>query len=289
MGRIARGWALTKESWAAVKADRSLLVFPVVSAVAALIVLVVFVAAGAGVVDATGGENGSAWPAVPFLVVGLYLLTVISQFCAVALAASASTVLDGGQVTFADGMRAARSRLGVILQWSLVQLIVGALISALQSVLREGVGSLVSSIVGGLANASWSIATFFVIPVLALEGVGPRQAFKRSTSILKEQWGEGLTGAASIGVITFLLGFLPAAVIVALGVVLLDSSEAAGAALIALGVVVALIASLLQVTLGTVFRVALYRYATAGQAPGQFTPAQLDRAFEPRKKSRWRR
>lgn len=281
---MQRGWALTTQSWEAVKADRSLLVFPVVSAVAALIVLVVFVGAGAGVVDATTGPNDDPWPALPFLIVGMYLLTVISQFCAVALAASASTVLDGGQVTFADGVHAARTRLGVILQWSLVQLVVGALISALQSVLREGVGSIVSSIVGGIANASWSIATFFVVPILALEGVGPRDAIKRSTSILKEQWGEGLTGSASIGLITFVLGFIPAMLIIVVGVALLDSAEALGAAVIALGVIVALIASLLQVTLGTVFRVALYRYATVGEAPGSFAPAQLEQAFEPRKR-----
>jgi hypothetical protein len=280
---MSRGWDLTKDSWAAVQADRSLLVFPVVSAVAALIVLIVFVFAGAAVADSAGGEDGSIWPAVPFLLVGAYLLIVVSQFCSVALAACATTVLDGGHVTFADGMRAARGRLGVILQWSLVQLVVGGLISAIQAVLREGVGSLVSSLIGGLANASWSVATFFVIPVLAIEGVGPREAFHRSTHILKDQWGEGITGSASIGLITFVFGYLPAFALIAGGAALVDQYPAPGGVLIALGVVIALIASLLQVTLGTVFRVALYRFATAGEAPGHFTQAQLARAFEPKR------
>jgi hypothetical protein len=283
MGRMSRGWDLTKDSWAAVQADRSLLIFPVVSAIAAVIVLAIFFLGGVGVAVSVGGEDGSIWPAVPFLVVGVYLLIVVSQFCSVALAACASKVLDGGEVTFADGMRAARGRLGVILQWSLVQLIVGALISAIQSVLREGVGSLVSSLIGGLANASWSVATFFVIPVLALEGVGPRDAFNRSTSILKEQWGEGITGSASIGLITLVLGYLPAGILIAGGVALVDQYPAPGGVLIALGVIVALVASLLQVTLGTVFRVALYRFATAGEAPGHFTQAQLAQAFEPKR------
>jgi hypothetical protein len=31
MGRIASGWALTKQSWAVLKNDRSLVIFPVLS------------------------------------------------------------------------------------------------------------------------------------------------------------------------------------------------------------------------------------------------------------------
>ena len=48
MGRMQRGWALSKESWAIVKADRSLLVFPVIAGIGALIAVAVFGGAGAG-------------------------------------------------------------------------------------------------------------------------------------------------------------------------------------------------------------------------------------------------
>jgi hypothetical protein len=280
MGRIGRGWALSKQSWAVVRADRSLLLFPVVAAASAIVVGAIFFGVGAGV----GAASDSFWAAAPFLVVGVYALIVVGQFATVALAACATASLDGRDTTFSEGIAAARSRLTVILQWSLVQLIVGSLISALQAALREGVGSLISSIVGGILNASWSVATFFVVPVIALDGLGPREAFKRSAGVVRERWGEGLVGSASIGGAIFLVGFLPGAILIFLGVLLAGSVAALGAIVIALGVLVIVLAILLQATLSAVFRVALYRFATVGDAPGAFTQSQLAGAFVPKKR-----
>jgi hypothetical protein len=282
MGRIRRGWALTLESWAVVRADRSLLAFPAVAGVCAIVVAAVFFGAGAGV----GAASDSVYAAAPFIVLGVYLLIVVGQFAAVALAACATASLDGKDTTFDEGMRAARERLGVIFAWAAVQLVVGALISALQAALREGVGNLVGSIVGGIADATWSVATFFVVPIIALEGLGPRDAIKRSAGVVRQRWGEGVVGSAAIGGAVFVFGILPGAALIAGGLALTGSTVALGAILIALGVAVIILASLLQVTLSAVFRVALYRFATQGDAPGHFSAAQLDDAFRPRRRGR---
>jgi Family of unknown function (DUF6159) len=279
MGRIGRGWALTKQSWAVVKADRSLLVFPVVSAVCALVVAAIFFGAGAGL----GASTNSVWVAVPFIVVGAYLLIVVAQFCAVALAACATRSLDGADTTFSEGVAAARGRLGIILGWSAVVLVVGAAISALQALLREGAGGLVGALVGGLANFAWSVATFFVIPVIALEGLGPVDAIKRSASVVRERWGEGVVGSATIGGAIFLVGILPGAALIAAGLALTGGSAALGAVVIAVGIVIVVVAALLQATLTAVFRVALYRFATRGDVAGQFSSQQLEGAFRPRR------
>ena len=60
-------------------------------------------------------------------------------------------------------------------------------------------------IVAEIAGAAWAIATFFVIPVVALEGTGPFRALQRSAAVVKARWGESATGAATIGVATFLI------------------------------------------------------------------------------------
>ena len=279
MGRIGRGWELTKESWAVVRGDRSLLLFPIVSGASALVVAAVFFGAGAGV----GTEADSVWAALPFLVVGLYVIIVIGQFCAVALAACATKSLEGADTTFGEGVAAARARLGVILGWAAVQLLVGAAISALQTLLREGAGAVVGAVAGGLANFAWSVATFFVVPVIALEGLGPRAAIKRSAGVVRERWGEGVVGTAAIGGAGFLLGILPGIALIALGVALTGSSAGLGTAIIAVGVIVVVIAGLVQATLSAVFRVALYRFATQDAVLGRFTQEQLAGAFGPRR------
>jgi Family of unknown function (DUF6159) len=210
------------------------------------------------------------------------LIIAIGQFCAVALAACATKALDGADTRFSDGVGAARVRLGVILAWAGVQLLVGAAITALQALLRDAAGGLVSALVGGVANFAWTVATFFVVPVIALEGAGPRDAIKRSSGVVRERWGEGVVGTATIGGAIFLAGILPGVLLIAIGAALTADSAAAGAVLIAVGVIVVVIAGLLQATLGAVFRVALYRYATTGETVGRFTDDQLAGAFGPR-------
>jgi hypothetical protein len=171
-----------------------------------------------------------------------------------------------------------------ILAWAGAQLVVGAAISAIQALLREAGGQLISSIVGGLANLAWTVATFFAVPVIAFEGLGPMAALKRSAGIVRERWGEGVTGSFAIGGILFLLGFLPAGALIALGVIVIDSSEALAVALIVLGAVLLVIAALLQVTIMSVFTVALFRFATDDQVLGGFQRAELEAAFVPRRR-----
>lgn len=280
MGRFGRGWQLTKHSWSVVRADRSLLIFPVISALAGIVTAAVFFGAGAGIVSASDKD----WIAIPFVVVGLYLIIVIGIFCRVALSACAARSLEGQDTTVGEGIAVARSRMDAILAWAGVQLVVGALISVIQALLREAGGQIVSAIFGGLANLAWNVATFFAVPVIALEGLGPMDALKRSSAIIRERWGEGVAGAASIGGIAFLLGFLPAAGLIALGIVVADSSAGLAAVLIVLGAVTIVVVSLLQVTISAVFKVALFRFATEEAVVGGYDRAELAAAFVPKRR-----
>ncbi len=50
----------------------------------------------------------------------------------------------------------------------------------------------------------WSISTFFVVPVIAYEDLGPVGAFKRSVQLMKQKWGESLGATFSFGLIQFI-------------------------------------------------------------------------------------
>ena len=274
MNRIQRGWQLSKESWAIVRRDRTLLVFPVVAGIGALLLVAVF--GGVGVAFASDSE-----PVLIALgVVGLYLAIAVSIFCGVALTACASRSLEGVDTRASEGWAAARGRLGPILGWAAVQLVVGALITALQAVLRQGAGQLIGALVGGLANFAWTIATFFVIPTIALEGLGPWAALRRSTHVIRERWGEGVTGSFAIGALLFLVAFLPGAILVGLGIV---AGGAVGATLILVGVAVFLVGAVMQNALMAIFKVALYRFATEDRVVGEYDREQLEAAFQARR------
>ena len=279
MGRIKRGWRLSKQSWAVVKSDKSLLAFPIISVVAAIVTMIIFFGGGAGMAVAIG----SPWAALPLVIIGVYLLTVVGVFASVALASCATEALEGRDTTVAQGISAARGRMKLIFAWAAVALFVGILISAIQSLLQEVAGGLASAIVGGLAGFAWAVATFFVIPVIAIDGLGPKEALKTSAHVVKEHWGEGVVGSSAIGLITFFVAILPALVIMFLGYVLLGSSAVGGGLLIAVGVLVFVIALLFQTTLMAVFRVALYRYATDDKVLGGFDREGLESAFVAKK------
>jgi len=265
-----------------VKSDKSLLAFPIISVVAAIITMIIFFGGGAAIAVATG----SPWGALPLVIIGAYLLTVVGVFASVALASCATEALEGRDTTVGQGIRAARGRMKLIFAWAAVALFVGVLISIIQGLLEEVVGGLASAIIGGITGVVWAVATFFVIPVIALDGLGPKEAIKTSAHVVKERWGEGVVGSSAIGLITMFVAILPAFAVMFLGFVLLGSSAVGGGLLITIGALVFVIALLFQTTIMAVFRVALYRYATEDQVLAGFDREALESAFVPKKKRR---
>lgn len=282
-GRIKRGWELAKQSWAILRADRSLALFPVISGIAILVAAIVIV--GPGV--ALFATETSKPAGVVLWVIGGYVLTFIGTYCNTALAAAASKALDGQQTTVGDGFAAVRDKRGVIAQWALVQLTVGLLLQLVQGLLAESpVGRVVATIIASLASAAWAIATFFVLPILALEGTGPKDAIKRSAHIIRERWGEGLVGSGSIGGLVVLFGVLPAIGLGVLGAFALGSTVGGGVALIALAAILFVAAMIVGSTLTAIFRVALFRFATEDKVVGGFDGEALAHAFKQRRGSR---
>ncbi len=148
-----------------------------------------------GIVVAAAAEQ--EWVALPFFLVASYLATFATIYFNVALTGAAVKSMDGKDTNLQDGLAIARERRGLIAKWALVQWAVGLLIRVLQNAGdRGGVGQLVSALVSGLVGAAWAIASFFVVPVLALEGLGPKDALKRSIAVIRERWGEGIVGHA---------------------------------------------------------------------------------------------
>ncbi len=281
-GRFRRGWDLAKQSWAILRADRALALFPVVASISILIAGILFFGPGIALFAAVSKPAG-----VVVMVLGGYVLTFIGIYCSTALAAAAAQALDGGRPTLGDGFAAVRSRRGVIAQWALVQLTVGILLQVIQGLLSDSaLGRVVAVLFSSLASFAWTMATFFVLPLLALEGVGPKEAVTRSVHVIRARWGEGFVGYGSIGGVILLTLMLPAIGLGALGVAVASSVPAAGGALIAVAVIVLVGAAILSSTLGVIFRVALFRFATEDRVVGGFEQTALEGAFQPKKGGR---
>lgn len=266
MGRIAAGWHLAKVSLGVVRCDASLSVLVVLGGIASGAVAISFLIPAALAYDIE--EN---WLAAVFAVVGVYLATVIGTFFAVALAAASADVLDGRDATVRGGLAVASRNVGAIMGWALVLTTVNLVIQAL----RERAGFLGNLLLGAAAVA-WGLATFLVVPILALEGLGPFDALRRSSALFREKWGEQLVGTASIGFLFGVLGTVPAVALVFLG--LASGSTVIAVALVVVGVLIAIAAAVLGSAARSVFSVALYRYAAGQGATGPFSDADLQSA-----------
>ena len=95
-----------------------------------------------------------------------------------------------------------------------------------------------------------------------------------------------MTGAFAIGAVAFLVGILPAAILIVIGVAVAASAPALAAVLIVLGAAFLVVVILVQVTVSAVFKVALFRFATDGSVLAGFEQQELEAAFKPRRRRR---
>lgn len=119
-------------------------------------------------------------------------------------------------------------------------------------------------------------ATFLVVPILALEGLGPLAALDRSSALFRAKWGEQLAGTASIGVLFAVFGTVLAVLLLFFG--LASGSTPVAVVCVVVGILGAVVAGVLGSAARSVFSVALYRYAAGAGPTGPFTVADLELA-----------
>jgi len=278
-GRIANSFALVKASANVLRLDKELMVFPLLSGVATILVTASFIAPIFMVGPEIFAEGADAsylaytWGFLFYLV----QYTVIFFFNA-ALVGAALIRLDGGDPTVGDGLAIASKRMGSILGYAAIAATVGMLLRFI----AERAGFL-GRIATGLVGMAWTLTTYLTVPILVTKDIGPIDAIKESVAIFKRTWGEQVVGNFGMGFAVFAMGLSWTIVSVALvvGVVSLGSIPLVvlACAVMVLGYVfLALFAS----ALNGIYTAALYRYAMTGDV-GLFDSQIMGNAFRPKK------
>jgi len=145
--------------------------------------------------------------------------------------------------------------------------------------LIPGIPSKLAAALGGLA---WSLATFFVVPLLVFERTSVLDSIKGSAELIKRTWGEQMTmriGFGAIGVALMLLSVVVITAFVAVAVALPGTHPALTLALILGALVlfflcVCAIGILVQ-CLELLYTAVLYSYARTGMLPDEIAPELL--------------
>jgi len=283
MGKFSRSWELVKQSFAILRSDKELMLFPVLSAVSCLIVTAVIATGGTILLlpmraaALAAGERFQPNQSPVFLL-GMFTLYVANYFIIVffnvALVGVANSRLMGGTWTFRDGMELAWARKGTILQWALVAATVGMILRTLEE--RMGlIGKLIMRLIG----VAWTLACYFVVPVLAFEDLTPIEAVKRSAKLFRDTWGEKVIGGFSLGLVSMVL-LLPG---IGLWFALMILGGIKGLLIgTVLMVLYFLLLSVFMSAAQGVFNAALYRYACFKQVPPAFDHDLVAAAWAPK-------
>ena len=274
MGTLARTWDLTKQSFAVLRADKEILLFPVMSAVATIIVslsfLIPLLLSGAFQAVESSGATATAYLTLfAFYYVNYFVIVFFNS----ALVACANIRLGGGDPTVGDGLRIASSRLGRIAAWALVAATVGLLLRILEE-RAERLGKFVVSLLG----LAWTLLTYFIVPVIVFEDLSIMDSIKRSADLFRKQWGTEVVSGFSFGLIFFLLA-LPGIVLGFAGFLI---DPWVGLAGLILMIIYFLMLAVVSAAVKAIFTVALYRYATQGEVPAGFSRDFVQRAFAPK-------
>ena len=269
---------MAKASWEVLKKDKELMAIPVIGAAVSLVVGLILLVPFLTIVSTTSevndvtGETELSLPgslgALALFLVGYFSLVLITQTFAGAVVHGAHTRMTGGDPTIASSLKGAFSKIRQLLPWALATGTVGIILDKLREM------GFIGKIIAGFLNFAWKTATFIVIPILVIEGLGPKAAYQRSRQLMQGRYGDSATATFGFGIAGF-VGSLVGMGLIGLGVVI----GGVGYVLAVLGVIWLIVVAVVITTLTGVFRTALYLYAVNGQVPGEFQSTQMERAF----------
>jgi hypothetical protein len=277
--RLSNGWKIGMASFKVIRENKQLLAFPIISSIALVIVSASFLGGGFLLfgqdIDSFDGSITFEQGALLFIFYFVNYFIII--FFNMALIHCARLYFQGEQPSVSDGISFSQSRLSSIVGWAFFAATVGLILRAIENI-HETVGAIVSSILGVM----WGILTFFAVPVIAYENVGPLEAIKRSGKIIKNKWGESLganLGVNTVGFIAMLIIALP------LGLVFGALHPILG---IVVGIITAVLIGVVMSAAQTIFVAAIYHHVTEEPIEVQpFDTELLDDVFVKRKKSKW--
>jgi hypothetical protein len=300
--KLSRSWLLFTTSLQVVRQNTKLLLFPIVTSVCSVVMLLFFVApallypSGHALqelahwqtlghrlgFDLDGGRstvhpNGIFYG---YLAVVYLVSMFLATFFNAAFYNEILKALAGDPVSIRSGLAFAWSRVRSILMWSLFAGVVGLIIKWLEE--RFGwIGAWVMRLVGVV----WSVASVFAIPVLIREGgTNPVTMLRQSAAVLRKTWGESLAGYIGITVGSWILlvgsiAFLAAAIALS---AILKSPLTAFLAMFAWLAGMMVLGYLVAVA-GHVYRCALYVYASEGAIPAPYSAEMMDAAWKVKK------
>ena len=275
---IGRSIELFKTSWGILMADKKLLVFPILTGIAILLMfaamfLPLFLSAFMAITLPIPGGALFAYAMLFVVYLACYFVVI---FFNTALVCCADARLSGREMSVSEGISIALSHFSIILSWALVSATIGLILGVLSQR-----GGIFGKIAAALVGFAWNVGTYFVVPVLVFEGKGVSDSIRESIYLIRKTWGESIIGFESVSlVMSFIIGIAIVGVIILLYMGNILHLEAGLILLIlALGIALCIVLGVIAVAMQGIYVTALYSYARTGTVPSAFRSDLIQNAF----------
>ena len=224
---IGRGWKLSKLSFSVIKADPELLVYVLIMGVMSVLTLIAMNAPffleldWAVTLDSEGlvselTPTGMAWYFAFYM-----LLSITVVFWNSAIVANSHMRLSGGDPTFVYGVSKAFSRIHLIVIWGAISGTVGLLLKLVRNTNSRNNKNpglqILFMILAWMFEVAWWIMTFFMIPLMVIEGKSIRESMKYGKEMMTKTFGTNIASGLGIDFIGFCFFILAALIGLAVG------------------------------------------------------------------------
>lgn len=289
--KIKIGIALAKQTLNIIKKQKRFLLFPLMNFVLIILffcitLLPALMILGKKILPLLSDQHNHLWSIAfsnadnttfTLLTILFVFLSVMSTiFISSALTLCTAQYLDHEKTSVITAFKIISQRIGKLIVWGVINTIISIVMFGIESVLSNR-SQVLANLADGLEKTAWMIISFFVLPIILLENLNAFSAIKRSGGLLKKTWGSALVSCAGLGLLIF-AGILIAITPTALAIHFQIDSLILPAVLFTVIVVFALL--LLNATLQTVLRTALYLFAIGKNTQPFYDTDLLQGAFK---------
>ncbi|MFA6023037.1 MAG: DUF6159 family protein [Candidatus Pacearchaeota archaeon] len=266
--KLGTGWNLTKQSLKALKADKEIILFPILSAIITIILTLVFF--GLFILTSLTGQaiNQSLGAILFYIIIFVYIILTyfITLFFKSAIITSASIRFNGQNPSFSQGLSLPLKKIFKIFLWAIIYGIINSIISVIS---RAGKGKsrnvqMATQVGGSTLKTIWNLLTFFVLPVILFENVSFFSSFARSKELFVKNWQESIGSRISMGgvfSIIIIIAAIPLLISFFIGISILTI------VMLLLFFLCFTIVLVLATSANGILTAALYHYATTGKMP----------------------
>jgi hypothetical protein len=181
---LIRSWQFLIQCVKFLNHNKDLLFFPIISIICTLSLAFILFAGGILKFDAISHFfDNHLWAGILGFIILYFFFSFVIVYFNASLIACTTQRLQGKEASIGDGLGLAGQHWLSLLKWTMLNTSIGLVIRNL-----ENSHNLIEEIIGMILGISWTISTYFVIPVMVLQNVGPFKAIKTGFSIFGRGW-----------------------------------------------------------------------------------------------------